>query len=580
MVRLPCLIPSTFLMVTCLNGSLAEESYPVHPDSTEKAEVPQGEVRGPFRWESTIYPGTVRDYWIYVPATYDPDKAACSLTVQDGLNRARDWNLPTVMDNLIHEGSMPVTIGIFINHGQVLPESGEGQQPRFNRSFEYDGMGDRYARFLLEEIFPEVSKDYHLSEDPNDRAIAGASSGAICAFTAAWERPDAFRRVLSTIGTYVGLRGGNAYPTLIRKTENKPIRVFLQDGSRDLDIYAGSWWMANQDMLSALTFAGYDVKPVWGEGGHNGKHARAILPDALHWLWRDYPQAIQPGKAPKRRTDILRDGDSWELVSEGHGYTEGPAVNRAGEVFFSDVRQSSIHKVDVEGNVSVFATNTGGANGLMMDAEDRLLACQMRASKLVRYDAKGEMEVLLENLSGNDLCVLPDGSAYVTVPRQQAIWHVDAKQAVKEYKTELEFPNGIIPTADNAFVWVADSRGPFVYSYRRAADGALTHGQRYGYLHCPDAEAESGADGMTVDTQGRLYVATKLGIQVLDQLGRVHFILNNPHPEGRKISNVVFGGPDRDILYATCTDRVYRRKVNATGVVPSQSPIKPPKPGL
>ena len=144
----------------------------------------------------------------------------------------------------------------------------------------------------------------------------------------------------------------------------------------------------------------------------------------------------------------------------------------------------------------------------------------------------------------------------------------------------LAFPNGIVTTADQAFVWVADSRSPWVHSYQRLAEGTLGHGQRYGYLHCPDAESESGADGLTVDTQGRLYVATKLGVQVLDQLGRVHLILPNPHPEKRKLSNLVFGGLERDTLYITCTDKVYKRKLNAKGVVPSQGSVAPPKPGL
>ncbi|MFT4639548.1 MAG: gluconolactonase [Verrucomicrobiales bacterium] len=291
-------------------GLLAQESYPAHPDSEVKEGVPQGEVKGPFSWESQIYPGTVRDYLIYVPAAYDPDKAACSLIIQDGLNRAKGWKLPTLMDNLIHEKAMPVTIGIFIDHGRVLPTNGEASQPRFNRSFEYDGMGDRYARLLLEKILPAVSKDYHLSVDPNDRAIGGASSGAIAAFTAAWERPNAFRRVISTIGTYVGLRGGNEYPTLIRKTENKPIRIFLQDGSNDLDIYGGSWWVANQGMLSALRFSGYDVSHRWGEGGHSGKHAAAIMPDVMRWIWRDYPKPIEPGIPPARRTQLVIEGEN------------------------------------------------------------------------------------------------------------------------------------------------------------------------------------------------------------------------------------------------------------------------------
>src|SRR5690606_18553085 len=152
--------------------------------------------------------------------------------------------------------------GIFIDHGKV-PAEGADNYPRYNRSYEYDALGDRYARFLLEEILPEVKKSYNLSDKPDDRSIAGASSEAICAFNAAWERPDAFRRVLSTIGTYVGLRGGDEFATLVRKSEPKPLRVFLEDGNTDLNIYAGDWWVANQDMLSSLSWAGYEVEHIW-----------------------------------------------------------------------------------------------------------------------------------------------------------------------------------------------------------------------------------------------------------------------------------------------------------------------------
>ena len=294
------------LFVVCGGSVIAQdEKYPVHPDSQPQAGVPTGEVLGPFTWKSRIFPGTVREYGLYVPKQYDGAKAACVMVVQDGMKKARQWKLPTVMDNLIHAGEMPITIGIFVSPG-VVPAANENAQPRFNRSFEYDGLGDRYAKFLLKEILPQVEKKYNLSHDPNDRAIAGSSSGAIAAFTVAWERPDEFRRVFSAVGTYVGLRGGDSYPVLVRKFEAKPIRIFLQDGSNDLDIYAGSWFNANRSMLSALKYSGYDVKHEWGEGGHNGKHATAILPDALRWLWRDYPEPIRSGiHSPlKRRTDL------------------------------------------------------------------------------------------------------------------------------------------------------------------------------------------------------------------------------------------------------------------------------------
>lgn len=160
--------------------------------------------------QSEIFPGTYRDYWVYVPEQYTPDKPACLYVNQDGIQ----WQAPTVFDNLIHKKEMPVTIGVFVMHGSVRAADTNAALDRFNRSFEYDGLGDNYVRFLLEELLTDVEKKkttdgrpIRLSTNANDRAIGGSSSGAICAFTAAWERPDAFSRVFSAIGTYVGLRG-------------------------------------------------------------------------------------------------------------------------------------------------------------------------------------------------------------------------------------------------------------------------------------------------------------------------------------------------------------------------------------
>ncbi|MEM7383423.1 MAG: SMP-30/gluconolactonase/LRE family protein [Verrucomicrobiota bacterium] len=554
-----------------------KESYPEHPDSQAQEGVPKGELKGPFEWKSEIYPGTTRNYWLYLPAQYDASKPACSLILQDGLGRAKGWKIPQCIDNLIHQKAMPVTVGIFIDHGKVIPKN-ENAQPRFNRSFEYDSMGDRYARFLLEELLPEIGKTVNLSEDPNDRAIGGASSGAICAFTAAWERPDAFRRVLSTIGTYVGLRGGNEYPTLIRKTEPKPIRVFLQDGRGDLNLYAGDWWMSNLTMLSALKFAGYDVHHIWGEGGHNSKHAAAIMPDALKWLWRDYPEPITAGVAPVRRTEVLIEGEEWELVSDGHGYSEGPAVNAKGEVYFSDVQGSKIHKIGLDGTVSVFAEGTERANGLMFGPDGYLYACQMGGRRIVRYDDEANLEVILEDAPCNDLVVMANGTGYYTDPRNGNVWHVNAEGERRVVAEDITFPNGLHTTADQSFLHVADSRGQFTYSFMIQSDGSLAHRQTYGYLHVGDGTVDSGADGMTLDTQGRLYIGTRLGVQVFDQLGRCHLILNKPTPH--RVTNVVFGGPELDVLFATCGDKVFKRKLLAKGVVPWKAPIKPPKPGL
>jgi enterochelin esterase family protein len=265
-----------------------DEEYKLGPDSMRQEGVPHGGVTKNV-WRSKIFPGTVRDYWVYVPAQYDGKKPACVMVFQDGqayVNETGDFRVPIVFDNLIHKGDMPVTIGIFINPGHVGKQTPKSPWEGSNRSFEYDTVSDQYARFLLEEMLPEVGKKYKLADDPECRAICGISSGGICSFTVAWQRPDAFRKVLSHVGSFTNIRGGYVYPALIRSTPNKPLRVFLQDGSNDLDNQFGNWWLANQEMAAALKFKKYDYKFVGGTGKHSSKHGGAILPDSLRWLWR------------------------------------------------------------------------------------------------------------------------------------------------------------------------------------------------------------------------------------------------------------------------------------------------------
>ncbi len=272
-------------------GARAADGYQLGPDSMVQPGVPPGVITKFTNWHSKILTNTVRDWWIYVPAQYQSNHAACVMVFQDGhdyIGLKGGWRVPTVFDNLIAKKEMPVTIGIFINPGHQTGAPAAKPWQESHRSREYDSLGDLYSKLLLEEIFPEVSKNYNLTKDPAGRAICGASSGAICAFTVAWERPDEFRKVLSTIGTFTNIRGGHVYPSLLRKTERKPVRVFLQDGSNDIDNEFGNWPLANQQMAAALKFSGYDYKFVYGDGGHNSKHGGSIFPDALRWLWRDY----------------------------------------------------------------------------------------------------------------------------------------------------------------------------------------------------------------------------------------------------------------------------------------------------
>ncbi|MFC7338559.1 alpha/beta hydrolase [Haloferula chungangensis] len=272
----------------------AEPAYPHGPDSKRQEGVPTGVVTR-HEWRSEIYAGTVREYFVYVPAQYDGKTPASVMVFQDGhtfVKEDGDYRVPVVFDNLIHAGKMPVTVAIMINPG-VFGEKLSGKQGwnqpadmRSNRSVEYDTPDETYASFLEKEILPAVGELVNLTDDPDQRAICGNSSGGICAFTAAWERPDLFRKVVSHIGSFTNIRGGHHYPYLIRKTEKKPLRVFLQDGSGDLDNAHGNWWLANQQMEAALKFAKWDHKAVWGEGGHSGQHGGSIFPETLEWLWR------------------------------------------------------------------------------------------------------------------------------------------------------------------------------------------------------------------------------------------------------------------------------------------------------
>lgn len=261
-------------------------------DSLPQPGIPAGKITtGQFR--SQLFPDTVREYSVYVPAAFDGTQPACLMVFQDGHAYADpngQFRVPTVFDNLIHRGEMPATVAIFVNPGHSGAPLPANRWSASNRSFEYDTLSDQYARFLQQELIPHVQQELqlNLSTDPEDRALCGISSGGICAFTAAWEHPEWFRKVLSHVGSFTNIRGGHNYEALLRKTEKRPLRVFLQAGENDLDNEHGNWWLANQQLQRALQFRGYDHRFVGGQGGHNGRHGGAILPDSLRWLWRDH----------------------------------------------------------------------------------------------------------------------------------------------------------------------------------------------------------------------------------------------------------------------------------------------------
>jgi sugar lactone lactonase YvrE/enterochelin esterase-like enzyme len=578
MFKLTCALAA---VISIAPAAFAEE-YVLGPDSQRQPGVPQGKVTK-YEWNnSKVYPGTVRDYWVYVPAQYKPEKAACVMVFQDGstfVNEQGAFKTTVVFDNLINKGDMPVTIGVFINPG-VIPGAGANTQARYNRSLEYDAVGPRFPAFLIDEILPEVAKHYNLSNNPDDRAISGSSSGGNASVNAAWTRPDVFHRVLSFIGGFTNLRGDHIYPSLVRKMETKPLRIFLQDGLEDINVYS------NHELGMALRDANYDYKLVIGTEGHNSKHGSAILPDALRWLWRDYPKPIAKPAGGSRHfltNNILLDSDhGWEVVSQGHKFTEGPAVDAHGNVFFSDIPNSRIFKISSEGGSQVFRENTGEANGLMFGPDGRLYACQNGKKRIVAYAPDGTESVIAEGVNSNDLAVNPRGEIYFTDPEHKKVWFIDSKKNKRVVHEGILLPNGVRFSPDHAFLMVADTLSRWVWNFSVEPDGALANGVPFYRLEIPD-EVESGvlrsgADGMTVDSDGFLYVATKLGIQIVDPPGKTVGILSKPDSSSDP-SNVVFGGPDLQTLYVTSGTKVYKRQIKKKGTYPWLA-VTPPKPRL
>ena len=280
---------SIFFLTIVVVACVAQDSLYKHgPDSQRKGGVPKGAV-SKYEWQSKLY-NNFRDYWVYVPAQYDSTRPAALMIFQDGhsyINDSGDFRVPIVYDNLIYQKKLPVTICLFVNPGHNTKEYPENRFRASDRADEYDVLDDRYATLLMDEIIPELKKKYNISNDPKMHGIGGLSSGAICAFTAAWEHPEYFHKVLSQIGSYTNIRGGNDYPSIIRKHKKKDIKIFMQDGSNDLNNEHGDWWLANLEMASALKFKGYEFKFEKGSGSHSGKHGGAILPESLIWLWSD-----------------------------------------------------------------------------------------------------------------------------------------------------------------------------------------------------------------------------------------------------------------------------------------------------
>ena len=557
----------------CALSALAVDDYKLGPDSERHEGVPRGKLTS-FQWtNSTAFPGTTREGWIYVPAQYDSSKPAAVMVFQDGRGYADErggQRVPIVFDNLIARGEMPVCIGIFLNPGTLAGGAA-------NRSFEYDSLGDQYARFICDEILPFFAKQYNLTMDPEMRAIGGMSSGAICAFTVAWERPGMFRKVLSQIGSFTNIRGGHAYPFLIRKTEPKPLRVFLQDGGNDLNNLFGDWPLANQNMSSALRFAGYDVKFEFGDGGHNGKHGGSILPDSLRWLWRP----AMPPPAPMTKDNLAGDEalskilpvqGAWELVGEGYGFTDAACGDAEGNFYFSDLPNATIWRVPVNGQPEKWLEKGPKVSGLKFGPDGRLYAATQAAEgvkqKIVAIDlqTKGVTDIA-NDVKPNDLVVTKTGWIYYTDTGEGQVQMVPISAhgfgRPRPAAGGISAPNGISLSPDQKFLVVSEYKGSNVWHYTIKDDGQIMAGERYMTLQMT-TKPTSGGDGMTTDAAGHYYVTSFAGIQVFDHTGRLSGVIAAPNGNG--CVSVAFAGPNREWLYVCNAKQVWRRNMLVKGL--------------
>ena len=529
-----------------LGNAIAQQAYnvrsPYDPATQKVAEELQGEVIKFTLSDSQLYPGTQREVLVYVPQQYDGTKPACLLVCMDGIL----YDATTVMDNLIASGEMPVTIGVFVNPGVVYDEDGE--VVRYNRCKEFDSTDDTFSNFVENEVLTKVEgmktpsgKVVLLSKDANDRAITGASSGGIAAFSVAWNRPDLYSRVYTTVGTFVAMRGGNNYSNIVRKTEPKPLRIYMQDGWYDVwNPIFGEWFEHNLLMESAFNFAGYEIFHKWDRGNHSIKYGTMAFPDAMRWLWKGYPAKVQKGWSNNGMLqDILLENEDWrEVLLPATVEGELFAAQDTSAVYAS---HAYIYKVSAAGRVEQVGSLKSGErlmgeqliakgnslykNGVKVaDGLSGLKAVQALADGkyLALCNAKSKGNVLTVNVGCRALAVAPDYRFCVTGE---------------------ENTHHLIST-------VIDKTGKMLYS------------EPFYYLHDLSNSTLNPSGSMAFDTKGNLYVATEIGVQVADHNGRVRAILSLP---AGRVHSLAFSG---NYLFVRCGEKVFVRKMKAEGHLP------------
>jgi sugar lactone lactonase YvrE len=567
-------------------GRIRDElAGPLTEDSKPHIGVPHGEMLQGILADSVIYPGTENAFKAYVPAQYDPAKPACVLVHLDGIGE----NDPVVLDNLISKGEVPVIIEVGISSGTVWRVKGSAAY-RWNRSYEFDSTNANFPRFVLDELLPRVEtlrtrdgKPIRLSHMANDRAATGGSTGGIGSFTLAWERPDAFSRVYSVIGTFVSMRGGNDYPALIRKTEPKPIRIFLEDGSTDAwNPLFGSWFDANVNVESALTFSGYDVQHAWGVHGHNGGPGAVIFPDVLRWLWRGWPAPVEAGQSTNDMLSaILLPSHGWERVAGPYGSVGALASDPQGRVTFSDRARHAIERIGDDGELTVLQTDAPDVGGEAYGPNGTLYATVPAQGEVIAYDAQGKARKIADGIRGDRILATQSGDWVVAEPGLHAdetgkLWLVrpDGSRSVLDFG--LRDVAGIAYSPDRSLFVAAERGSDRVNSYVVPPDGSLADREPFYWLHPSDVQEGPGNGDIVFDNQGSLYAATPLGVQVCDRNGRVRAILWLPQPSG-PVQGLCWGGSGFDTLYATDGHSIYRRRMKIAGFSQWSTPVVLPK---
>ena len=540
--------------------------FPLGSDSLPQAGVPQGKLEQFTFSTSRLFPGTVRDYWVYVPAQYDAAKPACVFVVQDGKAHwqpDRRWRIPTILDNLIHQRAIPVMIGVFIDPG-VIPATAAGAAERINRSFEYDSLGDRYARFVLEEILPEVGRRYALAADGNSRAIMGGSSGAFCAFNAAWERPDGFSRVLSIVGSYTAMRGGHTLAPLVRVTEPKPLRVFIESGADDFKIFCGDWWSANLEMLAALEYAGYEVNHAWSEhAGHNDFHGSSIFPAALRWLWQDYPKPIQAGVNSKQSiVRVTVPGETWELVAGEYMAALAITTNAEGEAFFVSPYENLVYRLDDDGAAEKFSAAAELTQDLAWGPGRKLYFSQPASRRVLVGGKTGKPKTWLDDIDAHGLAFASNGNGFLADPVKQCVWLVTPSGERRVVARDLGCPAAVRVTTDQSQLIVTDAMVPVAWLFTILPDGGLANGAPfYPLLRPDDAGAPAGSGCLALSVHGWTIFATQAGLQFADKFGLIAGIIMPRR--GKRVDGVALAGKDQSQLYVTDGRCVYRRKIQS-----------------